>query len=406
MRQCFFLLVTIVLAVSCKNGRQSAQSSDSESTDSCTVEADAYRSPVTIHIDNKILPLYDTLTLNNLIESVRYIPLESSDSALIDAVNVRKIGDVYCCVASGFLNSMVKLFDSNGRYIRDVFRIGRARDEISNNSTFRINASSREIIANSISTRKYVFFNLDSLTYRTVYNDKFDIFPFHPLGKGHYVALPRNNRPVNGSTITETYYSLPHLMFYDSDLNITGTAGDGAKPWRDLETTVIPRLYSDILESGDGVIYRYVDGDTVYTVDADERMVPAIILDIPNKLKPTIRQAEIDPASRKDQMIYVQYFQLSRDYVFIEYRYGGVNYSGIWSRDNGQLLFLNTFPYGINPILISVDSYCTQLNVEYLNRRDNVIITPINASYLVGTIPGLKADDNPVIIEITLRSGM
>ncbi len=405
MRQNLFLLVLFFLTISCKGGQKSSGSSDKADADSCIVEADVYRGPVTIHIDDKIVPMYDTLTLNNLIESVRYIPLESSDSAFINAVSVRKIDDIYCVTADIF-NNMLKLFDINGRYIRNVFRIGRARDEISSSSQFIINASGRELIANSISTRKYVFFNLDSLTYRTVYNDKFDIFPFHPLGKGHYVALPRNNRPVNGSTITETYDSLPHLMFYDSDLNITGTAGDGAKPWRDLETTVIPRLYSDIHESGDGVIYRYVDGDTVYTVDADERMVPAIILDIPNRLKPTIRQAEIDPASRKDQMIYVQYFQLSRDYVFIQYQYGGKSHSGIWSRNSGQLLFLNTFPYGINPILISVDSYCTQLNVGYLNRRDNVIITPINASYLVGTIPGLKDDDNPVIMEITLRSGI
>ena len=47
-----------------------------------------------------------------------------------------------------------------------------------------------------------------------------------------------------------------------------------------------------------------------------------------------------------------------------------------------------------------------QHNVNYLNRRDNVIITPIDASYLVGTIPGIKDDDNSVIMEITLRSGI
>ena len=407
MRQYFFLLAAFLLAVSCGGGRKSNQSSDNNGADSCIVEGDVYRGPVTIYIDDKLVPLYDTLTLDNMIESVRYIPLETSDSSLIDAVNVRKIDDIYC-VASSFLNSMVKLFDSNGRYIRNVFRVGRARDEISNSSTFKINTSGREIIANSISTRKYVFFNLDSLTYRTVYNDKFKIFPFYPLGKGHYVALPRNNRPVNGSTITETYDSLPHLMFYDSNLNITGTAGYGAKPWRDLETTVIPRLSSEILESGDGVIYRYVDGDTVYTVDADERMVPAVILDIPGKLKPTIRQAEVDPASRKEQMIYVQYFQLSRDYVFIEYQYGGEDYSGIWSRDSGKLLYLNKTPglSGLNTVLVSVDGYTTQFYVHYLNRRDNEIIFAVNPSFLVGIIPGLKADDNPVIMEMTLRSGM
>ena len=195
-------------------------------------------------------------------------------------------------------------------------------------------------------------------------------------------------------------------MFYDSNFNITGTVGDGAKPWRDLETTEPPRLTTNVYESGDGVTYRYADGDTVFTVDADEQMIPAIILDIPDKLKPTTKQSETDPASRKQQMIYVEQFQLSRDYVFIQYQYGGKSHSGIWSRDTGKLLFLNTFPYGINPILISVDGFSAQRNVQYLNRKDNVIITPIDASYLVGTIPGIKDDDNSVIMEITLRPGI
>lgn len=405
MRQNLFLLVLFFLTISCKGGQKSSGSCDNADSDSCIVEADVYRDPITIHIDDKIVPLYDTLTLNNLIESVRYIPLESSDSAFINAVSVRKIDDIYC-VTSDLQSSMLKLFDSNGRYIRNVFRIGRARNEIAILTLFIINAPGREIIASSVLDSKFVIFNIDSLTYRTVYNENFEINRPFPLGKGHYVAKPDNNRAVLGPTITETYDSLPHLMFYDSDFNITGTVGDGAKPWRDLETTVPPRLTTNVYESGDGVIYRYAGGDTVFTVDADEQMIPAIILDIPDKLKPTTKQSETDPASRKQQMIYVEQFQLSRDYVFMQYQYGGKIHSGIWSRDTGKLLFLNTFPYGINPVLISVDGFSVQRNVNYLNRRDNVIITPIDASYLVGTLPGVKDDDNPVIMEITLRSGI
>lgn len=406
MRQCFFLLVTIILAVSCKDGRKSNQSSyDVEGADSCTVEADVYRGPVTIRIDDKIVPLYDTLTLNNLIESVRYIPLETSDSALTYAGSVRKMGDIYC-VTGGFPRSIMKLFDADGKYIRDAFRLGRARDEVAEFSSYMFDIPSREIIANSFLSDKYVFMNVDSLSYRAVYNPDRKITRFFTLGNRHYVFLPDNNRPVLGSTIKETYDSLPHLVFYDSDFNITGTVGDGAKPFIDPETTVPPRLDTYIYESGDGIIYKYADADTVFTVDADEQMVPVIILDIQDKLKPTMKQSVADPASRKAQMIYVQYFQLSRDYVFIEYQFRGMYYSGIWSRETGQLLFLNKFEYGRNPILISVDGYSVQLNVSYLNRRDNVILTPIDASYLVGTIPGLKEDDNQAIMEITLRPGL
>lgn len=405
MRQNLFLLVLFFLTISCKGGQKSSGSSDKADADSCIVEADVYRGPVTIHIDDKIVPMYDTLTLNNLIESVRYIPLETSDSSIIAAEMVRKIDDIYC-VTSDLRSSMLKLFDANGKFIRNVFRIGRARNEIAMLTQFIINVPGREIIASSVFDSKFVIFNIDSLTYRTVYNENFEINRPFPLGKGHYVAKPKNNRAVLGPTIDETYDSLPHLMFYDSNFNITGTVGDGAKPWRDLETTAPPRLTTNVYESGDGVIYRYADGDTVFTVDADEQMVPTIILDIPDKLKPTIKQSETDPASRKHQMIYVEQLQLSRDYVFIEYQYGGKSNSGIWSRNTGKLLYLHSFPYGWNQIVISVDGFSVQHNVNYLNRKDNVIIIPIDASYLVGTIPGVKDDDNPIIMEITLRSGI
>ena len=163
-------------------------------------------------------------------------------------------------------------------------------------------------------------------------------------------------------------------------------------------------MNTTVLESGDGIIYRYVYSDTVFTVDADEQMIPAIILDIPDKLKPTMKQSETDPLSRKEQMIYVNQFQLSKDYVFIDYYNKGMLHSGIWSRDTGQLLFLNAFQYGVNPILVSDEAHSVQLNVNYLNRKDNLIITPVAASYLTGIVEGVKDDDNAVIMEITLRS--
>lgn len=403
MKKQLFLLVAIVLAISCKNSRKTSLTSDSAATDTIAVEADVYRGPVTIHLDDKLVPLYDTLRMGEMIESVKFIPLESSEKALLNAVMVRKLGDIYC-VVNDFPNCIMKLFDAKGNYIRDPFLIGRARDEVAMLSSYTVNVPGREIIANSVLTEKLIFFNLDSLNYKTVYKNDVSFQRLYPLGKGHYVTRPDNNSVVLGATIEEKYDSLPHLIFYDSLFNATGTVGEGAHPYRNLETTVAPCLNTTVLESGDGIIYRYVYSDTVFTVDADEQMIPAIILDIPDKLKPTMKQSETDPLSRKEQMIYVNQFQLSKDYVFIDYYNKGMLHSGIWSRDTGQLLFLNAFQYGVNPILVSDEAHSVQLNVNYLNRKDNLIITPVAASYLTGIVEGVKDDDNAVIMEITLRS--
>ena len=142
MKKNVLLLVAIILAISCKNGRKPGQASDSAATDTIAVEADVYRGPVTIHLDDKLVPLYDTLRMGEMIESVRYIPLESSDNALLDAVWIRKVGDIYCVISNVFTNGVMKLFDADGKYIRDAFRIGRAREEVLRCSCSRSHTSS------------------------------------------------------------------------------------------------------------------------------------------------------------------------------------------------------------------------------------------------------------------------
>lgn len=61
MKRNVLLLVAILLTISCKNEQKSNQTSDSAATETIAVEADIYRGPVTIHLDDKLVPLYDTL---------------------------------------------------------------------------------------------------------------------------------------------------------------------------------------------------------------------------------------------------------------------------------------------------------------------------------------------------------
>ena len=140
--------------------------------------------------------------MGEMIESVKFIPLESSEKALLNAVMVRKLGDIYC-VVNDFPNCIMKLFDAKGNYIRDPFLIGRARDEVAMLSSYTVNVPGREIIANSVLTEKLIFFNLDSLNYKTVYKNDVSFQRLYPLGKGHYVTRPDNNSVVLGATIEE-----------------------------------------------------------------------------------------------------------------------------------------------------------------------------------------------------------
>ena len=70
------LLAIIVLVMSCKSGQK-------KSTENVVADADTVAvvevptGPITIHIDDEMRPLYDTLRLGELIESYRLIPLSS-----------------------------------------------------------------------------------------------------------------------------------------------------------------------------------------------------------------------------------------------------------------------------------------------------------------------------------------
>ena len=109
MRKDVLLLVLILLFTSCKNGQKSNQAYGSNAADTiCASETP--QGPFTIHIDDISVPLYDTLRLGELVESVRYIPLETtieSTLGLIRDIHYNN-GCFYVTYGENMMNTRLK----------------------------------------------------------------------------------------------------------------------------------------------------------------------------------------------------------------------------------------------------------------------------------------------------------
>src|SRR5574344_3000805 len=90
----------------------------------------------------------DTLSYDNLIKSVRYIPLETTDKSVLggNAIQIRKIEDNLIVSSGESEGLLIKRFDINGKYIGNLFNLGRGRKELTSPFYWTANDSAKAAI--------------------------------------------------------------------------------------------------------------------------------------------------------------------------------------------------------------------------------------------------------------------
>ena len=197
------------------------------------------------------------------------------------------------------------------------------------------------------------------------------------------------------------------LYYYDSDFNIIGSISDNTdRTHRNIEgVTTFPRLEEIISQSGDRVLYKDMLNDTIYSVSVDGKLTPAIIVDIPNKLKPTLRESELAKEQDKHKKIYLDNVTETKDYIIITYYFKGVQHTGIWSKATQELLYLSTRLYGVFDLVVQINEMKWHEPCCNFSTENNTFITDIPASMAKSEIDSLKDEDNSVLVEITLANG-
>lgn len=395
-RSIVFLLMVMVVAISCKNNQSNKQVITKELSEFPVASEDSEQL-VDIYIDVQTVPLFDTLRLGELIQEVKYIPLETSKQSYLSQVRDVHFNNDHYYVSHGVDIGSCRMlaFDKNGNYLYDIYGIGRGRNEISlpidrfyNDSKNIIGvagAGGEILIVNEltrISTKKH-FEDLD--------------FPLHPrsLRNGCFVGIPYAYAIDKEN---------PYMVFYDSAFNVIGSVSDDRdRKHRNIEgVTTSPMLKRIISQSGDNLLYKDMDNDTVFSVKENGTLVPSIVINIPKKLKPTLRESEIDTKKKKNEKIYLDNIAVCKDYIVISYYYQNMKYIGFWSKNTGMLVYRSASFLGNSPFCFQINNLKGQSNMYDLKICSNKFLTALPSTMMKNEIDSLNEDDNPVLVEVTL----
>ena len=396
--------VIVLLSVACALLIQSCRNNTNHTSQvSDTADEDSARSLVTIHIDDRTRPLYDVITRENLIEDIKYIPLETNEKSLIGDYDIYKIGGNYVVEDRRPFNMVIKVFGPDGRYIEDSLIIGNGPRELPVSGVSIHDFINKRLIY--AGAGKVI--ELDLITHKksVIRTDKSFGFSFDTgvLGNGDFITSANEGRLTSKGNGKNWY---PQYYFTSSDFSRTDTVLSYKELYRlvegkDATINTLDQVYS----SDKRILCRSKESDTVFEVRNDRSFVPAIILDIPEKLFPTVQNMSLDSKEQKIKMIYIRNLFETKDYVFVTYQHAGLYYTGIWEKKSGTYVASSVASFG-STVIVPVDNanYMYQYRINYVEWETNTIVTSVTAKSAQDQIPSLKPDDNPVIVEIRLKT--
>ena len=391
--RCLIFLFCLLLILACKN----------RSNNTVRVLMDDVADSILVFsFDDEAL--FDTLSEDNIIESIKYIPLSSEREAIMpEGLIIRKFSKEFLAL-EGYLGTakQSKIFDLNGNYIKDAFHIGRGPNELTNFMSFTANEKSNK--AYFLSFDKILSLNMNdySMFTRTIPNslENTETFDWCALNNGDLVT--KTTFPVEDFE-TNKY---PFLFVYDSCFNKVREHyySHSRDLYQNLISGVTPAPWENwsISSSPNGGTFIDMYSDTIYSILDGGELKPAYIISRGDKYMPTIEEVNY-PAEKKGKKIYYRYIIENDQYVILHYGYDNKCFVNIWNKKNGKLLChqeVRTLLY--YPIDFSIGGYHGELLVDYIT-SDNCIYVAIPARNLMEEIPGLKPDDNPVIVEIKLK---
>ena len=381
-----WVTTAILILVCCK-----PKTASNQSVDSVQVQSDEITLPMHLSFDD--VALYDTLSCSNIIEYVRYIPLDNRTEALVaNPSMIRLISNKYL-ILSGSRGTArtIKIFNQDGSFLAQPFLIGRGPNEALIIGHFTGHDSTNLITISNMAD-KMLTYNITTGEIKGFRSNVYRIFHITALPNGNYISL------CSGSD--EPDRPNPVILHFNQKFEITDSVSDMKDRWqRAIEgVTEGNSLRSHIKAYKDGVIYLDMLSDTVFYVDDDLRFTPMVILDF-GKKQPTLHNSIYDSAKKKEEQIYIYDIDLSGHYFFATYQYKGMNFESIWDLMTGKMVYSSHAD--LIGLHVRLNGFSSRLYGYGLS--ENKIIASVNAIDLLNVIPGLTPDDNSVLVEITLK---
>lgn len=350
---------------------------------------------------------FDTITYDNIIKSVYYIPLETTPKSMLGKgdIIVRKVAGNYIVSTGECQFLKIKEFDKNGKYVRDIFDCEKRQNQLieplywlADDSTKRVAVMGRrKIIMYDLQKDRYSEANVKEVPYRGALLDNCT-FVINQLD---------TSDPLSGTS------RIPYIYFF----NLRGRyiCGKYYNIDRDISfrpipgVTVSPFEQYILKQTSYGAVFKDMYSDTIYSIRSQNDIHPFCVVNR-GEYKPTIDEVH-DSAEEKTKKIYIVSITDSREHLFVSYMYDNDYYTAVWNKDSQKLIAktklrkeeYNNSLYGYYCYMpFSFDDFEGILPIDYIT-EDNKIYVGAKTSILENVVPNIKRGDNPVIIEITLK---
>ena len=371
----------------------------------------AQPNPIEIKIDPKNMPEGD-LRMSDLIESVEYIPLETTDKCLIGDGVRYDFNDEYI-IAGDLHGEAVYLFNRKGKFIRAIGGKGPGPQEFTYIGKLWINNEDQNIM---VSCGKILHFNYkgdylyttsfpidDRECDRYFHGNFLRVAESYLLRDSSYYVF--NLFDTKGRFVKEAIRSVPIPLIAD-------------KKWR-IALRVIPieRSY----EYDNAIHVRETMNDTIYRIDGLNNFIPKYVFNLGKyRLTPEIqgnlpRFRELAP-----NCVVPQYVAETIDYILIRYKYQDTNCYCYFDKVEGKTYafnskngFPNDYDGGLDFFFMLNDRQKNQYLSRYIHADEFTDPEKRTKQEPHGPQSAVRAfeklvkkvdpDDNPVIMIVKLK---
>jgi len=353
----------------------------------------AESAPVVINLDSGA----NHYSLASLVDSVKAIDLETSDSSVIsDAYSVKRIifkDDKFFVLDQKFF--AIKVFDSKGKYLYDLGRLGVGKGESLHIEDIELNFPHDLLMVLSNRPLKILAFTFDG---HLVKEEKLDFFASEfafPSADSRIFYINQNKSDLSDNK---------NILLTDSNNVVKGRMFDYPK-----NITSVVNLSGGLYSTDQGIYFNQAFSDTFYTIAGDTAK-PAFKTNYGLKNIPAgLREGELF-GNLKNFSFHCATFAKYKDYIGFNYqrktrssaffntRSGKIVTSDILS-DSLNALFSNSMFENNEKLMMILDinrlSGFIQRNSKIIQQRFPDLYTHIHIQ---------KTQQNPILLTFTLKS--
>ncbi|WP_455626612.1 6-bladed beta-propeller [Parabacteroides johnsonii] len=332
----------------------------------------------------------DTFTWNSIAEHITYLPIAStSDDVILGSAQLVYCGKDFHGVVDHKTNTIF-LIDQQGNVIRSISKKGQGPGEYSMITYVHIQPQESTIRVFDQRGNKYIIYDLEGNLQQEIFLKEKKITTPLFISDHYTVAKGQNN-------------ATHKLYVTDKELNIR----ESLFPI-DTALTEMEQLYLtwqlNFCRNRDEAILHYANEDTVFAVN--EAGIQPLCIFKKGKYRLTDEEAKKPMEITEQGSPYLRSFWLSSipGYYLVTYMRENRFYDEIWSRADHRILsrFSNeNGEWGLPLCLPSGKK--VRLNSRNLYINGNTVATFIDAlTASDGQVPGVREEDNPVLIILTL----